>query len=159
MDGSGGLAQLRPIKLNSASRKPMPVVGDGNSRIQIEAIGVPHGIVPALAYRVRVEDTIIVFSGDQNGDDEEFTGFAHGADILVMHMPVPEGISGAGRRLHAPPSRIGQIASNAEARTLVVSHFMARSLRDIDANIDAIRDRYNGETVLARDLQCINIAD
>lgn len=159
LDGSGGLIKLKPLTLAAGNRQPMPVFGDQNSAIQIEALGVPHGIVPALAYRVRVGGKVIVFSGDQNGDDEEFIAFAHDADLLVMHMPVPEGVSGAGRKLHAPPGRIGEIASAADVKMLVLSHFMARSLRDIDKNIDIVRHQYHGNVVQAEDLMCIGIAD
>ena len=158
MDGSSGLSLLQPITLDAAARKRMPVFGDDESSLQIEAIGVPHGIVPALAYRIRVGDKMIVFAGDQNGNDDAFTRFARDADVLVMHMPVPESVRGGGRQLHAPPSRIGEIASAANARTLVVSHFMARSLRDVDANIDIIRSKFDGEIIRASDLQCIRIA-
>jgi ribonuclease BN (tRNA processing enzyme) len=157
MDGSGGLPLLRPVTLDATARKAMPVFGDDESPLQIEAIGVPHSIVPALAYRIRIDDKIIVFSGDQNGNDDAFTRFARNADVLVMHMPVPEGVRGGGRQLHAPPSRIGQIAGQTTARTLVISHFMARSLQDIDANIDIIRGHFDGEIIRASDLQCIDI--
>lgn len=157
LDGSGGLVLLQPVTLDPGSREVMPVLGDTKSPMQVEAIGVPHGIVPAIAYRVRIGESVIVFAGDQNGNDEAFIDFARDADVLVMHMVVPENISGAGRSLHAPPSRIGEIAEAANARLLVLSHFMARSLRDFDANIEIVRDRYRGKTVAADDLQCINI--
>lgn len=157
LDGSGGLVRLQPLTLDPASRKVMPVTGDTKSRIQIEAAGVPHGIVPTIAYRVRVGDGVIVFASDQNGNDEAFVDFARDADVLVMHMVVPENISGAGRSLHAPPSRIGQIAEAANARMLVVSHFMARSLQDFDANVEIVRNHYSGETVTASDLRCISL--
>ncbi len=157
LDGSGGLVQLQPATLDAASRKIMPVLGDRKSAVQIEATGVPHGIVPTVAYRVRIGDHVVVFSSDQNGNDDSFVEFARDADVLVMHMVVPENISGAGRNLHAPPSRIGQIAAAADVRVLVLSHFMARSLQDFDANIGLVRTHYNGETVAADDLQCIKI--
>jgi ribonuclease BN (tRNA processing enzyme) len=158
-DGSGGLVRLRAIPLDSASRQAMPVIGDHKSAVQIEATGVPHGIVPTLAYRVRVGDRTIVFAGDQNGNDETFVDFARDADVLVMHMAVPEDIEGAGRALHAPPSVIGKIAKAANARKLVLSHFMARSLRDIDANVAAVDRYYDGVTITADDLLCVEIGD
>ena len=157
LDGSGGLAHLQPVTIDPANRENVPVYGDQQSSIQIEAIGVPHGIVPTLAYRVRIEDNVIVFASDQNGNDETFIDFAQNADILVMHMVVPENISGAGRSLHAPPSRIGQIAEAANARTLVLSHFMARSIENFDANIQSIRNNYAGEIVVSSDLHCISL--
>ena len=158
-DGSAGLARLQPLTIDPARRTPVAVFGDDSTAIRIEATGVPHGIVPALAYRVRVRGKTVVFSGDQNGDEEEFIEFARNADALVMHMAVPENISGAGRRLHAPPSRIGQIAKAAEARVLVLSHFMRRSLRNLDSNIEIVRSHYDGRVIVAEDLQCIKIND
>jgi len=159
LDGSGGLVQLQQVTLDPASRNSMPVIGDNNSKIQIEATGVPHGIVPAIAYRIRVGDKVLVFSSDQNGNDEEFIEFARDADVLVMHMGVPEDISGAGRSLHAPPSRIGQIAEASNARVLVLSHFMARSLQDFDTNMDIVQSHYGGEIIAAVDLLCFEIGE
>jgi ribonuclease BN (tRNA processing enzyme) len=127
--------------------------------IQITATGVPHGIVPAIAYRIRVGDVELVFASDQNGNDEEFIEFARNADVLVMHMVVPEDVTGAGRSLHAPPSRIGQIANASNVSTLVLSHFMARSLEDLDANIALVRGHYGGKIVTADDLLCLAVAD
>ena len=116
---------------------------------------VPHGIVPAVAFRVRAGDTTLVFASDQNGSDPAFTEFAKGASILVMHMVVPEGVTGVGRRLHAPPSVIGEIAAQAAPGKLVLSHFMARSLRDLEGNVALVRERYDGQIILAEDLACV----
>jgi ribonuclease BN (tRNA processing enzyme) len=155
LDGSGGLVQLETMTLDPDVRRPMRVFGDDDSPTEIEAIGIPHGIVPALAYRVRIGDKVVVFAGDQNGNDESFIEFSRDTDLLVMHMPVPEGITGGGRQLHAPPSRLGEIADEAGAPVLLLSHFMARSLRDFEANIEQIRDHFDGEIIEANDLLCI----
>jgi len=157
LDGSGGLARLQLDTVAPSGGEIVRVFGDDESSVTIEATSVPHGIVPALAYRVRAGNKLIVFSGDQNGNDERFVEFARDAHVLVMHMPVPEDISGAGRKLHAPPSRIGEIAAAADVQLLLISHFMARSLRDIDANTDAVQRAYNGQVILAEDLQCIRV--
>ena len=78
-------------------------------------------------------------------------------DVLVMHMPVPENIGEAGRNLHAPPSIIGNIATETGASTLVLSHFMARSLYKVEENLRVIRSRFTGSLVSANDLDCINL--
>ncbi len=96
------------------------------------------------------------FSGDQNGSSDAFVEFASGTNVLVMHMPVPEGITGVGRKLHAPPSIIGKIATKTGAEKLVLSHFMARSLNGMEDNLIQIRSRYNGPLISANDLDCIN---
>ena len=123
--------------------------------LTVDALPVPHGIVPALGFRVRVGGKTIVFGSDQNGSDDRFVDFARDADVLVMHMVVPEGVTGPASRLHAEPSRIGGIAQAAGAKTLLLSHLMARSLRDLDANVGRVRARFDGSTIVARDLACV----
>lgn len=72
-------------------------------------------------------------------------------------MPVPENVGVAGRNLHAPPNIIGNIATETGASTLVLSHFMARSLYNVEDNLKVIRSRYSGSLVSANDLDCINL--
>lgn len=81
--------------------------------------------------------------------------FAHGVDVLVMHMPVPEKISGAGRKLHAPPSIIGIIAANTGTGNLVLNHFLAGSLDHMNENL--IQARYTGQLLSARDRVCMRV--
>jgi ribonuclease BN (tRNA processing enzyme) len=70
-------------------------------------------------------------------------------------MVIPEGATGTATQLHATPSAIGRTAAAIGAETLLLSHFMARSLRDIDGNVAAVRARYDGRVVLGTDLQCL----
>jgi len=155
LDGSAGLVKLESSIIDPKLQKGSRVFADPDSDLEVFAIGVPHGPVPALAYRVRIGQKTIVFSGDQNGSSEAFVEFARGADVLVMHMPVPEGISGVARRLHAPPSVIGDIAAATGAGKLVLSHFMARSLSNLQQNLEVIRSRYTGPMVSSKDLECV----
>ncbi|MDJ0710524.1 MAG: MBL fold metallo-hydrolase [Woeseiaceae bacterium] len=164
-DGDSGAYAYLSSYLDGTSGTPMLTrreVGQGEQVIVytsddlvVDAMRVPHGIVPAVAFRVRSGEDTIVFASDQNGGDPAFAEFAADASILVMHMVVPEDIAGVGRRLHAPPSVIGTIAATANPDTLVLSHFMARSLRDLGRNVELVRERYRGEVVLADDLMCV----
>jgi len=153
LDGSSGLPELQTVEVmpNSAEMR----VFEGPDGLTIDVIPVPHGIVPALSYRVRKSDVSIVFGGDQNGSDDRFVQFANGADLLVMHMAVPEGIDGPASRLHATPDVIGRIARRARVETLVLSHIMARSARDLEGNVRRIREHYDGRVVVASDLLCL----
>lgn len=155
LDGSAGLVKLKPSDVDPKLQKSSRVYADPTDDIEVFALGVPHGPVPALAFRIRIGHQSIVFSGDQNGSSESFIDFARGTDILVMHMPVPENIGGVGRRLHAPPSVVGDIAARTGAGKLVLSHFMARSLVDMESNLKEIRSRYAGQVLSADDLECI----
>lgn len=156
LDGSDGLVELVPIEVEAALRKASTVYSDPAADIEITALGVPHGPVPALAYRIRIGQKSIVFSGDQNGNSDTFIGFARGAEVLVMHIPVPENIAGVGRKLHAPPSLIGKIAAETGAGTLVLSHFMARSLAGWEENLQQIQSIFSGTVISANDLDCVN---
>ena len=125
--------------------------------VTLHALPVPHGIVPALGFRVSVGDTEIVFGSDQNGSNPRFAEFASDTDVLVMHLVIPEDADEVAKRLHATPSRVGEVAAAANPRMLVLSHFMARSLRNLDANVAAVRERYSGPVHVANDLDCVTI--
>ena len=157
LDGTGGLVKLLPTTIDPSRRDSVQVFASEDGVIELTATGVPHGIVPAIAYRVTVGDYDIVFASDQNGNDDEFVAFAREADVLVMHMVVAEDAAGAMRALHAPPSRIGEIAARANAGKLVLSHFMSRSLQSLDQNIELVRENYRGEIIPAADLLCVAI--
>ena len=151
LDGARGTPMLTPREVAAGD----PELLWSGEELVIDAVRVPHGIVPAVAFRVRAGDATIVFASDQNGGDPAFVEFAQDASILVMHMVVPEDVSGVGRRLHAPPSVIGELAGQASPDKLVLSHFMARSLKDLETNVAIVKKSYTGEVIVADDLACI----
>jgi len=155
LDGSAGLVKLESTEVDTKLGNATRVYTDPDADIDIDAIGVPHGPVPTVSYRVRIGPQSIVLAGDQNGNSETFIDFARGTSVLVMHMPVPENISGVGRKLHAPPSLIGKIAAETGAGTLLLSHFMARSLENREESLQQIRSRFKGKLVSAVDLACV----
>jgi ribonuclease BN (tRNA processing enzyme) len=151
LDGTSGVPMLISREIDGSDA----AVVYRDDLVQVEAMRVPHGIVPAAAFKVTTKGQSFVFGTDQNGSNGDFADFATGASILVMHMVIPESTSGVARRLHAPPSVIGRIAAAAGAGKLVLSHFMARSLRDLDKNVELVRSSYGGDIVLAEDLLCV----
>jgi ribonuclease BN (tRNA processing enzyme) len=156
LDGSGRLVKLEQTEVALDTEKPVRVL-DGE--IAIDALPVPHAIVPALGYRVSVGDVSVVFASDQNGSSSAFTDFARDATVLVMHLPIPEGATGAAIKLHARPSDVARVAQEAGAGRLLLSHFMARSLADLDANVGIVRAGYDGEVMVASDLACVLVPD
>ena len=128
---------------------------DDTSSLSVAAIPVPHGIVPALAFKVSTANKTVVFASDQNGSSAAFVEFAAGADLLVMHLVIPGDADPVARRLHATPGRVGEVAAAIDPGRLLLSHFMARSLRDLPGNLASVRERYEGEVVLAEDLLCV----
>lgn len=155
LGGSDGLHKLKMKTLTSGSKHKSLVFEKGD--ILVESFGVPHGIVPSLSYKISYRDKKIAFGSDQNGSEPGFVEFIQGVDALVMHMPVPESARGVALRLHAPPSVIGKIAEEAAVGQLILSHFMARSLRNLDENIEKVKLSYSGPIHVSNDLDCFSI--
>ncbi len=155
LDGSGGLVKLLPTEVDVDAAAPVTVFRDPDKGMQIDALGVPHGIVPAIAFRVTVGDSSFVFASDQNLSVAAFADFAKDATVLIMHLVIPEDAGDAAKRLHAVPSRIATVANRAGPDTLVVSHFMARSLRDPAQGAEIVQQNFAGPVVLAEDLLCL----
>jgi len=155
LDGSDGLVKLQRVAVDHHQDTAVTVVDEDGLRVT--ARGVPHGIVPTLAYRVEVGGQSIVFASDQNGSSEQFTGFARGATVLVAHLAIPENAIGVARKLHAPASVIGRMADKSNVETLVLSHFMSRSLKDLDNSLAKIRLQFAGDIIFAEDLQCFEL--
>ena len=57
---------------------------------------------------------------------------ATNADLFITHNAVPEEAIAVERRLHMPPSVIGQIAEDAQVKRLVLSHRMLLTLAKED---------------------------
>jgi ribonuclease BN (tRNA processing enzyme) len=149
--GEGGSYQMVPHNLEVASE---PTVEFRGGDVVASAVRVTHGGVPALAWRVEVSGKVIVFSGDTNGEGEGLARLAKDADVFVAHNAVPEDATGLERRLHMPPSVIGEIAKKAHVKSLVLSHRMLRTLGKEEQTLAEIRKRYAGPVTFANDLDC-----
>lgn len=152
--GEDGSYKMQPHDVK-AGLTPVGVFSAGD--LSARAVRVIHGGVPALAWQVEEHGRVMVFSGDTNGDGEGLVRLAKGADVFVAHNAVPEGATGVERRLHMPPSVIGQIASEARVKRLVLSHRMLRTLGKEEETQAEIRKRYSGPIAFANDLDCFSL--
>jgi ribonuclease BN (tRNA processing enzyme) len=117
----------------------------------VTALGIPHGDLPTLAYRVRTEGKSIVFSSDQIGTNPEFVKFAKGASVLIMHLTIG---AGAKNPVHATPDVVGRIAQEAKVGRLIVSHI---GPIDLDTAISELKKFYTGPLTIGADLQCTQV--
>jgi len=145
----GGPGRGVPLEVTVTDvKKSEPSMVFNRQGISVTAIGIPHGDIPALAYRVQTQNGSIVFSTDQNGTNPTFVEFARGADVLVMHMMIA---AGATSPLHAAPAVVGRIAKDAHVGRLLVSHI---GEFDLDAAIADVKKQYAGPLTVGADLQC-----
>jgi ribonuclease BN (tRNA processing enzyme) len=152
--GEEGSYKIEPHNVVAGST---PVAVFHGRDLAVSAVRVVHGAVPALAWRVETGGKVMVFSGDTNGEGEGLVRLAMNADLFIAHNAVPEGAAGIERRLHMPPSVIGEIAEAAHVKRLVLSHRMLRTLGNEDQTQSGIRKRYSGPLTFANDLDCFPV--
>ena len=149
--GAGMGVPLDAIRLDAGQPEPLSVFEE--SGIRVTAIGVPHANVPSLAYKVQTTHGTIVFGSDQTGTNPHFVTFAQRTDVLVMHLTIGAGESGPLNALHASPSVVGQVARDAKARRLVLSHI---GQFDLEAALADVKKSYAGPVSVGADLQCVS---
>lgn len=144
--------RLKAYDVDNRARKPITVYQQAG--IRVLAVGVEHGPIPALAWRIEVGGHSFVISGDMNNQRHSLAGLAEHADLLVAHHAIPETAGAAARTLHMPPSEIGRIAARAGVGRLVLSHRMRRTLGRETQSSAQIRRFYRGRLDFAEDLDC-----
>lgn len=124
-------------------------------RFKVTAVPVHHGIVPALAYRVEIDNRVIIFSGDTTAEGKALESLAIDADILIAHHAIPQEASCAAKRLHMTPQRIAEVASAAKPKILLLSHRMKRTYGHEAQSEQIIGKLYKGKITWAEDLMKI----
>ena len=146
---AGGGVRLDIAVVDVTKAQPSTVFDRGG--VAVTALGIPHGNVPTLAYRVTTRGVSIVFSSDQNGTSPAFVEFARGAHVLIMHLAIAAGTTNP---LHASPAIVGRVAQQAGVGRLIVSHI---GLFDLDAAIAELKKFYTGPLTVGADLQCTQV--
>jgi ribonuclease BN (tRNA processing enzyme) len=155
-----GFLEPRGIGGFRAAPQNVPATGNrrwggfGNERMRVSAIPVTYGDVPALAWRVEIGGKRIVFTGDFNNRKNLMHEFARGADTLVIHHSVHEGVRGELTDYHVTPGQIGRIAAQAGARMVFLGHRTNRTRGRESQSRAAIEEHYDGPIIFANDLEC-----
>ena len=164
--------------------EPGPVFEDDLVKVSACCVEhIPREISPCFGLRMDTfEGKSVVFSGD-TAPCEALVELARGADLLIHECTFPEKAiefrkqAGIGTWSHTSPTELGQIATRANVRSLVATHFAPFDttypvlkkhlathmpidivgpdlLEEVAGNI---RKNYRGELRLARDLMRIDI--
>ena len=186
-DHIGGLVPFLFAAVNPEAPRtaPLRLVGPDGLRAFYENLGVPYGAYArpsgytirvdevgrdrfnagaariesrpvahsdrAVAYRVESGGKAVVYSGDTDYC-EGIVEISRGCDLLVLECALPEGRKVEG---HLTPSWAGRIAAEAGVGRLVLTHFYpACEGEDL---IGPVRERYEGEVLLAEDLMRVPV--
>jgi len=138
-----------------------------DERVSIEAAVVHHPPVsPAMAYKFRTPDRVVVFSGDTTYS-ESLIAFARGADLLVHEVLLTSALDRLLRLVpnatrlrehivaaHTDAEDVGRVAAAAGVKRLALTHFVPSydpTLTDDDW-IAPARRHFGGEIVAGHDL-------
>ncbi|MDQ2972173.1 MAG: MBL fold metallo-hydrolase, partial [Pseudomonadota bacterium] len=144
--------------------QPGMVMQDANVKVTAALVQHPP-VTPAFAYRFDCPDRSIVFSGDTR-PSENLIELARGADILVHEVIDQQAIDAVVKNesqatrlrahllaAHTPMSQVGQIATRAGVKTLVLNHFVPGAPPIPDRVwYDAVKPHFSGKLIIGRDL-------
>ena len=174
------VSTVKANDLPARIERPRAVYEDAT--IRVSAVSVEHFQMPpvarldalpeAVAYRVEAGGRSFVYTGD-TGPTTQLRLLADGADVLLSEvvdlrairvflenrMPgapsgVVQGLVANMARNHLEPEFIGQLASDAHVKQVVLTHFVP-SLADMPDPLALARRvaaKYSGRVTLARDL-------
>jgi ribonuclease BN (tRNA processing enzyme) len=118
----------------------------------LSSVAVPHGMMPAVAFRIDCGDESIAFSGDTSASTLELIKLAKDCSLLVHDFALPERDVPSGN-LHAKPSAVGRTANLSRAKMLLLSHFMPAIEDELTESVDIVRREYGGKIDIAKDLE------
>ena len=140
--------------------------GDPNPKLIVDepdglkayAIGVQHGPVPSLAFRIEYGGKSIVYSGDTTSSGPNMVTISADADLLIYDTAILDDTGAPFINLHTTPTRMGEVAATAEAKKLVLSHITAITEPNLRAVKESIRAAgYQKRIVTGKDLQVFNL--
>jgi ribonuclease BN (tRNA processing enzyme) len=94
--------------------EPFPL----DAELTLESFPVPH-TQESVAYGLTAPEGRLVYTGD-TGPSPELARWAKGCSLLLAECSLPEALA---RDFHLTPQRAGELAREAEARQLVLTHF------------------------------------
>ncbi|MEE2906737.1 MAG: MBL fold metallo-hydrolase [Planctomycetota bacterium] len=133
----------------------------------IEAFEVDHRpMTPALGYSFREDDRLLVLSGD-TGPCETLIEASMGCDVLVHDVLLKHELHPSeGVRTqetidqvasyHATAEQVGRIATEAEAKCLILTHFVPTRF-DEATLLEMVRADYDGPVICGEDLMLVDI--
>jgi len=148
-----------------AQTKGISTVYDKDGLV-IKAVGVVHGPVPSLAYRIEYGGASIVFSGDTNSKTDNMEKIANGADLLIYDTAIMDNIPDVTKNpadkvffaLHTTPSRMGEVASKSNVKKLLLSHITPITQPRLDEVKTIVKGKgFKGEIAVAEDLKVYNV--
>lgn len=136
------------------------VMGDGTEReldgAKLTSYHGHHGWgkVEVLIFRLEHDGKVLTYVGD-TGPTRGLLKAAQDADLFICEAAAPIGTENPSYG-HLTPKHAGQYAAKAGAKKLILTHYSGRNT-DEEMVEDARSSGYDGEIVIAKDLQVYNL--
>ncbi|MEP6876052.1 MAG: MBL fold metallo-hydrolase [Burkholderiales bacterium] len=146
---------IQPTDISATVRSdatPTKVYADGD--LVVSAIAGHHRDAPAVIYRIDHAGKSITFSGDIDAEGlPDLRRIARGTSLLVFNSVVldPPGSPAILYTLHTPPKAIGEVADEARADKLLLSHLSPMIDKSQEVVLTSIARSYKGLVVFAAD--------
>jgi ribonuclease BN (tRNA processing enzyme) len=163
-DGSSPVAVAPPMD-------PVVIYPEDDHGVTVSAVLVQHApVFPAFGFRFDTPHGSIAFSGD-TGPCENVVRLAAGADVLVhevmdvelltarlLDLPNYDAVRNHLAAAHSSPEQVGDIATRAGVRTLVLSHLAPGDGEPSDHEWEErVRAHFAGEVVCGADLDAFGL--
>jgi ribonuclease BN (tRNA processing enzyme) len=163
--GRGDIAGRDPASV-APDMDPVVIRPEDDHGVTVRAVLVQHApVFPAFGFRFDTPHGSVAFSGD-TGPCANVVRLAQGADVLVHEVIDVERLAARLRRMpnyvsvrnhlasaHSTPEQVGEIATRAGVRTVVLSHLVPGDLEPTEAEWEArVRPHFAGEILCGVDL-------
>jgi ribonuclease BN (tRNA processing enzyme) len=154
-----GLEQANHTGYKVVVHEISPGVVYRDQNVTVTAFAVKHGIWDqAFGYKFQTADRNIVISGD-TAPTEAVVEACNGCDVLLHEVYNPNGDELKEphwkeyfRTFHTSPKELGDIATKAHPKLLVLYHLSMEKLPEEDL-VEQVRTNYSGKFVSAKDLE------
>ncbi len=126
----------------------------GTDEFILSAMPVHHGTTPALAWRIDIGDSALVFALSLSNRKGVLAKFAADADVIVFSHTLPVGTVGPPTEKFLLPGEIGAISAAADARFIVMGGRGWRTLGREPRTRDEVEKEYDGTIIFPDDLEC-----
>jgi len=153
-----GLEQANPTGYKVVVHEIAPGVIYRDANVTVTAFLVKHGIWDqAFGYRFDTADRSVVISGD-TAPAQSVVDACHGCDVLLHEVYNPNGEELKTphwkeyfRTFHTSPQELGDVATRAHAKLLVIYHEVFEKLPQQDL-VEQVNRYYSGKMAFAKDL-------
>jgi len=162
---SGGIFKYRTHDVSPNWQAFNPETIYDQDGLVIKAVGVNHGPVPALAYRIDYKGKSLVYSGDTSSVGTNMIDLSKDADLLIYDTALlaetpPNDTFNIFYALHTTPARIGQVAHQAGVKKLILSHITPQTEgHDSELKTRIRENGFHGAIKVAKDLAVYNLLD